>query len=74
MAVLPEIELQEAVNIGERIRQMVVEQSSAEIPITVSIGITINIESDSHPDDMITRADKALYQAKSNGRNRVEAL
>jgi diguanylate cyclase (GGDEF)-like protein len=74
MAVLPEIELQEALSIGERIRQVVIEQSAAEIPITVSIGITINIGSDSHPEDMITRADKALYQAKNNGRNRVEVL
>ena len=74
MAVLPEIELQEAVNIGQRIRQIVMEQSATDIPITVSIGITISIESDSRPEDMITRADKALYQAKSSGRNRVEAL
>lgn len=74
MAVLPEIELQDAVNIGERIRQMVIEQSAADIPITVSIGITIYIESDSHPDDMIMRADKALYQAKSGGRNCVVAI
>ncbi len=74
MAVLPEIELHEAVSIAERIRQIVKDKSAAQIPVTVSIGLTINTESDTHPDDMIMRADKALYQAKSGGRNCVIAI
>ncbi|MGL1893026.1 MAG: transporter substrate-binding domain-containing protein [Spirochaetaceae bacterium] len=39
--------------------------------ITASIGITTYKDGDNHL-DIISRADKALYKAKKNGRNRVE--
>lgn len=38
--------------------------------MTVSIGATIHRESDSY-DDIIGRADKAMYQAKSEGKNKT---
>ncbi|NVJ61619.1 MAG: diguanylate cyclase [Gammaproteobacteria bacterium] len=38
---------------------------------TFSMGITILTESDQKITDAISRADKALYQAKESGRNRV---
>ena len=38
--------------------------------VTVSIGVTFNdLES---VEEMINQADKALYAAKKNGKNRVE--
>lgn len=40
------------------------------IPITVSIGFTSRLPSD-NATEMMQRADKALYQAKNGGRNRV---
>lgn len=40
------------------------------IHMTVSIGATIHRESDSY-DDIIGRADKAMYQAKSEGKNKT---
>lgn len=39
---------------------------------TASFGITTWQEGDK-PKDMVARADEALYAAKNNGRNRVEA-
>jgi len=71
-----------AVNIAERIRQCL---EAAEIPcgnsttkITVSIGANTTIpfmENDANNekpiDDFLLKADKALYKAKSLGRNRV---
>lgn len=42
------------------------------LPITVSIGIGQIAASDQSFDDLLRRADKALYAAKEGGRNRVE--
>lgn len=44
-----------------------------EIRYTVSIGIALfKPEIDKDVASMLERADKALYKAKENGRNRVE--
>jgi diguanylate cyclase (GGDEF)-like protein len=45
---------------------------AAAIPVTVSIGVTAIQASDEAFDTVLGRADHALYQAKQNGRNRVE--
>lgn len=43
-----------------------------EIHLTLSIGLTQLSPQDTTPDNALSRADKALYRAKQNGRNRVE--
>ena len=40
------------------------------IQVTMSIGATIHKDSDT-PDSLISRADKALYKAKTNGKNQM---
>ncbi|KAG1524075.1 hypothetical protein G6F51_014456 [Rhizopus arrhizus] len=40
-------------------------------PLTISIGVAQH-QSGESVDQMLARADKALYRAKGNGRNRVE--
>ena len=42
------------------------------VPLTVSIGLTWLDEHDSRVQQMLHRADAALYRAKKGGRNRVE--
>ena len=43
-------------------------------PITISLGGTLVTSADQSIDDVIKRADEALYLAKNQGRNRVVLL
>ena len=59
---------------AERIRQQIAEMTTAygeqEISVTVSIGIS-SLQPKDSLNTLFDRADKALYEAKSAGRNRV---
>ncbi len=69
---LPETSEEEAVAVAGRIRAAV-EQPREGLPaITVSIGVTTNRADEERVDSLLSRADRALYQAKVEGRNRVE--
>lgn len=66
----------EALNVAERIRQCIQDLSFKDpagntFTLTVSIGVTNNFESDERLANLLERADKALYQAKQTGRNKV---
>jgi diguanylate cyclase (GGDEF)-like protein/PAS domain S-box-containing protein len=41
--------------------------------VRASIGVTVRISEDETPEDMLRNADIAMYTAKTNGKNRVEA-
>ena len=69
--VLPNLSLDKAAEIAERIRQAVEKNSSSGVKVTISMGVS-SIELNSNkPDELIDQADKALYTAKKSGRNRV---
>jgi GGDEF domain-containing protein len=57
---------------GQAIRELVQEKSETALSVTVSIGVASYSRKDSDPDLVLQSADKALYRAKANGRNRVE--
>ena len=40
------------------------------LPLTASIGVASWLDNES-PDSLVNRADTAMYQAKSQGRNRI---
>jgi diguanylate cyclase (GGDEF)-like protein len=42
-----------------------------QIPITISIGVSEIAAADAGTDAVLARADRALYEAKSAGRNAV---
>jgi diguanylate cyclase (GGDEF)-like protein len=72
-------ELKEALVISERLRKLVEEYKftidDAEINITISLGIVSFPNQNMEIPDartLIECADKALYKAKEQGRNRIE--
>ncbi len=75
--VLPETTIGGALMVAEKIRQAIRElniphESSPDGRVTMSIGIASAAPGfDNPPDDLILAADKALYRAKREGRDRV---
>jgi diguanylate cyclase (GGDEF)-like protein len=57
---------------GDAIRELAQEKSSAPLSVTVSMGVASSTKEKPHADHVLQAADKALYRAKANGRNRVE--
>ncbi len=68
--VLPATNLAEATAVAQRVRSAVETMYSPQRPVTVSVGVAMSAQGDS-PEQLIKRADQSLYQAKSEGRNRV---
>ncbi len=74
--ILPDTNEKQAAVVADRICQIVKHASHAQdtdIPeMTVSIGLSIAQGGNDTLDDLLKRADHALYKAKDNGRDRVE--
>lgn len=66
----------EAADIAERMRASVEESTFVidgnRVPLTTSAGIAFHHAGDATYDDVMRRADRALYLAKATGRNRLE--
>jgi len=73
VAILPGIARHEGEQIAERLRAAVEDAHPSEIPVTVSFGVATSSGSDLDPAGVIAAADRCLYRAKREGRNRVVA-
>jgi diguanylate cyclase (GGDEF)-like protein len=80
LVVLPDTNVEHALNLAERIRRTIAEtlHTRAGItikdPVTVSIGMASASAEDSSANDLLLRADNSLYKAKGEGRNRVSRI
>jgi diguanylate cyclase (GGDEF)-like protein len=75
--ILEKMDSRSAQETCERIRQSIAEivfqtPNGKEINVTMSMGIAIYMQHARKQEALIQKADKALYAAKENGRNRVE--
>jgi len=77
VVLLPDTSLKNAVLVAEKIRKRIEEDvvsigSEESFQTTVSIGVSqVDILNESNIEATLKRADKALYEAKNLGRNRV---
>jgi two-component system cell cycle response regulator len=65
--IMPQTERRHAERIGERL----VKSVRAQLPITISVGAATFPDNAQTKDELIEKADKALYRAKRLGKNRI---
>ncbi len=77
--IMPDTRLEDAHRIAERIRLHVagspfrVANGEEMLTVTISIGVASTHGDDDTPEALLKRADDAVYEAKSGGRNKVVA-
>ncbi|WP_206483576.1 diguanylate cyclase [Thalassotalea sp. G2M2-11] len=73
--ILPETDLDGALDVAERIRETlehsVIKFQGEDIRFSTSVGVATLSADNQRYEDLISSADKALYDAKSTGRNKV---
>ena len=72
VVVLPETDLGGALRFAERLRRTIEAHSVGEMRTSASCGVATMLPED-NVEALLGAADQALYQAKSNGRNRTES-
>jgi diguanylate cyclase (GGDEF)-like protein len=74
LLVLPDTTQQSAVGMLDRLRAIIAELEwsafSAGMSVTMSAGVTV-LRANENSDNVLARADSALYAAKAQGRNRI---
>lgn len=70
---LPETDAQSAYKVAEKIRKHVENRKmlGEDMSLTVSLGVSTYPKDGANEEELIERADQALYYSKNNGRNKV---
>jgi diguanylate cyclase (GGDEF)-like protein/PAS domain S-box-containing protein len=75
MILCPHTKNQDMKILAERLRKKIEEYPfSHGDKVTISVGASIYSHSEDNADELLKRVDKALYEAKKNGRNIVKSL
>ncbi len=78
LILLPEADWRAALNIANRLRVLVAEAAiptrAGPLRVTISLGVSQYTVTDGGLENLIERADRALYQAKERGRNQAIAF
>lgn len=77
LVVAPDIDRERLAALAERLRADIeaatVTAEGSTLSVTASLGYTINDQAEDDVQSLLGRTDRALYEAKANGRNRVES-
>jgi diguanylate cyclase (GGDEF)-like protein len=78
LLLLPETDIEQATALAERLRRAIADNrlrhQDQEIAITASMGVATMEPRHTGLEELISNADKCLYQAKAAGRNRVSVV
>ena len=72
--ILPQTRDDEAVSLAERVRQHVEEECANDLKMTISLGVATCPKDAQTAHDLVQQTDKALYQSKTKGKNRITKL
>lgn len=79
VVIMPDTSPDVAAAVAERLRAAIesnpftLKSSGLALSVTASFGISARVHGVETPDQLIKQADRALYEAKNTGRNRVVA-
>ncbi len=71
LLVLPDVGVERATLIAERLRRRVAAPAFARVPVTASFGLSSSRFGARSSEELIRQADEALYVSKQQGRDRV---
>lgn len=71
LVVVPELAEEDVVKMAHRLHEAIRSRPIAQIRVTVSVGVAFVREDDRRADDLLQRADRALYRAKNAGRDQI---
>jgi len=75
--VMPDVSIEEGARVAERLRLRIadepvtISEPPVQLDITISLGVAATTDPTMPLDELVGQADKALYDAKRLGRNRV---
>jgi diguanylate cyclase (GGDEF)-like protein len=71
LVLMPGVSLHEGVIVAERLRRSVADARPGGLALTMSLGVAAGAGEEAVYDELFDSADRALYEAKRAGRNRV---
>ncbi|MGB5919320.1 diguanylate cyclase [Arcobacter sp.] len=74
LIICPQLKIEDAVIIGNKLKEAVEKHNFSTYPknVTISLGLADFYKGITKSEEILANADKALYEAKTNGRNQVK--
>jgi diguanylate cyclase (GGDEF)-like protein len=73
LVLLPDVDLSRGTAVASRLREAVEHARPGGLAVTISLGVAVAAGPAVEQESLVRAADEAMYRAKAEGRNRVEA-